>query len=290
MPGNGSLEDLLRAGANNLAAAGIDNPRRDARLLAAQALGKSATDLVASRTDRVSRRDEARFLDLVSRRSNGEPISRICGRRGFWTLDLQITPSVLDPRSDSESLIETALQLVDGHARDVRVLDLGTGSGCLLLALLAEWPRATGIGVDLSHEALCVARANAEEHGLDGRARFFCGNWADAVATDFDLVISNPPYIESGAIGTLQREVAQFDPRLALDGGPDGLAAYRALIPDLPRLLRPGGVMVLEIGADQAPAVKSLIERSKTKNVTVRQDLAGRNRCVSAKKSLESMD
>ncbi len=290
MPGNSSLEDLLRWGTERLAEAGIEDPRRDVRLIAAHAMGKTIADLVALRGSLVPPDVRIAFEGLVGRRLRGEPISRIGGRRGFWTLDLQITPDVLDPRPDSECLIETALRLVDGRTGEKRVLDLGTGSGCLLLALLAEWPNASGVGVDLSAEALRVARTNAKDLGFGRRAAFVCGDWTEALSAEFDLIVSNPPYIESGEIARLEREVADFDPRLALDGGSDGLEAYRRLIPDLPRLLKPGGVMVLEIGSDQAEAVKSLIERSKTKNVTVTQDLAGRNRCVSAKKALECID
>jgi len=203
-------------------------------------------------------------------------------------MELALSPDVLDPRPDSECLIEAALTLVDGDRQPIRILDLGTGSGCLLLALLSEWPNATGFGVDISLQALKTAIANAREQRLSDRAHFVCANWANGVIGQYDLIISNPPYIATSDIAQLDREVAAYDPHLALDGGEDGLAAYRSIIPNLPPLLRPGGTMLLEIGSDQASAVKSLIERSNTKNVTVLPDLAGRNRCISAKKPLES--
>ncbi len=215
------------------------------------------------------------FAALVARRAAGEPVAYITGRKSFWTLELEVTPAVLVPRPETETLIETALALLERPP--ARILDLGTGSGALLLAALSAWPHALGLGVDRSLPALAVARRNAERLGLAARARFIAGDWGRALAGPFDLVLANPPYVATG--GPVEAAVAAFEPAIALFAGPDGLDAYRALLPDVARLLAPGGLAVLELGAGQAPAVAALAAAAGLRGGT-RADLAGHARAL----------
>jgi release factor glutamine methyltransferase len=200
----------------------------------------------------------ARFAGLLRRRLAHEPMALLRGEQGFWSLNFQVSPATLIPRADSEALVEAALAAFPNAAAPLRVLDLGTGTGCLLLAVLAERPEASGLGVDRVPAAAALARENARMLGLAGRARFLVADWAAPLAGQFDLVLCNPPYIESAAIPGLMPEVARHEPASALDGGADGLAAYRAVLAALPGLLAPGGLAVLELGAGQESAVSAL--------------------------------
>jgi release factor glutamine methyltransferase len=217
----------------------------------------------------------ARFRAGLAARLDAVPMAHILGRRGFWTLDLAVSPATLIPRPDSETLVEAALHLFPDAAAPLRVLDLGTGTGCLLLAVLAERPRAFGVGVDRVPEAAALAAGNARRNGLAGRATFLAGDWATAIADRFDLVLSNPPYIETAVIPTLMPEVARHEPAGALDGGADGLDAYRRIVAALPALLAPGGAAVLELGAGQRPAVETLAREAGLKPAGCRADLGG---------------
>jgi release factor glutamine methyltransferase len=199
--------------------------------------------------------DAATFQALIARRAAHEPVARILGRREFWSLDFAVSPATLIPRPDSETLIEAALATFAGREPPRRVLDLGTGTGCLLLAALSEFSTAFGVGVDRSFAAAALAARNAAALGMAGRAAFLCADWATALDERFDLVLSNPPYIPTSQLRGLMPEVARYEPRAALDGGTDGYSAYRRLFPDLARLLAPNGVAVLEVGASQAPMV-----------------------------------
>jgi release factor glutamine methyltransferase len=217
----------------------------------------------------------------VARRLAGEPATRILGARAFWTLDLRVTPDVLDPRPDSETIVIAALEAIATRKDEpLRILDLGTGSGALLLALLSECPQATGVGVDLSQEACAIARENAERNGLAGRAKIVQGSWIGGLTETFDVIVSNPPYIESAVIPGLAQEVHQHDPMLALDGGADGLTAYREIARALPAVLRPGGVAVLELGIGQGPAVAGLAEAAGLSVRGSREDLGGVQRAL----------
>jgi len=266
---------LCRGGAV-LRAAGIDNPRLEARLLLGHALGVSQEALLRDRHVAV---DRAVFDVLLARRAAHEPLAFILGHREFWSLDLAVSPATLIPRPETETLIEAAVAAFPDRSAVRRVLDLGTGTGALLLAALSEFPAAFGVGVDVTPAAAVLAVANAARLGFGDRAAFLCGDWAGPLAGRFDLVLSNPPYIASGEIAALMPEVAEFEPRAALDGGPDGLAAYRRIVADLPRLLAPGGVAILEVGATQADAVAG-IAAARGFAADTRRDLAGTGRAV----------
>jgi release factor glutamine methyltransferase len=243
-----TIAEAIRLGAARLN--GIaDNPRQEARLLLAHASGLSQNDLI---------RDPHRSIDTtayeahLARRIAREPLALIVGRREFWSLDFQVSPATLVPRPDSETVIEAALAAFAGRPPPRRILDLGTGTGCLLLALLTEFPSAFGIGVDIAPAAAALARANAARLGLSDRSAFGVSDWTNPLSGRFDLIVANPPYIRGPDIASLMPEVGDHEPRVALDGGADGCDAYRAIIPVLDRHLEPHGAAVLEVGEGQA--------------------------------------
>jgi release factor glutamine methyltransferase len=271
-----------------LTAAGIDNARFEARLLLAHASGLSIEQLIARGRDAAPDSASARLRSLTARRVAREPMAYILGEREFWGLPFEVSPAVLVPRADSETVIEAVLGLMPDRDRAWRVLDLGVGSGCLLLTLLHEYPRASGVGIDASSEALTIARRNAVALGVADRARLAGGDWrragwADRLDGPFDLVVSNPPYVDSAAIGGLMPEVARFEPRLALDGGPDGLDAYRLIAAAAAKLVAAGGHLVVEIGEGQAIDVKGLFAEAGLTLLASWKDLGGIERVVSAK-------
>lgn len=280
----GSVGAFLCQAGQVLRAAAIDQPRFEARLLLAHAMGSTAEALLRDPRAPVPPEAAARFGAALKARLAATPVAHILGRQGFWTLDLAVSPATLIPRADSESLVEAALEACPDAAAPLRVLDLGTGTGCLLLAVLSERPRGFGIGVDRSPQAAALASRNARENGLAGRAAFLAGDWAAALAGRFDLVLSNPPYIDSAAIAGLMPEVSRHEPRLALDGGADGLDAYRALAAALPGLLAPGGVAVLELGQGQRPAVEALALAAGLAPLGCRRDLGGVERALTLAK------
>ena len=271
-----TIDEALRDGAARLHASGIDNPRLEARLLLAYALRTTQETVLRDRDAEI---DPTGYHSLLARRVAREPLAHILGRREFWSLDLLVSPDTLVPRPETETLIEAALAAFAGQPPPRQVLDLGTGSGCLLLAALSEFPASFGFGIDRSEAALALARRNAARLGLGDRAAFLCGDWGAALAGRFDLVLSNPPYIPSLEIDGLMPEVACCEPRLALDGGPDGLVAYRCLIPELDRLLTDRGVAVLEVGEGQADAVAAL-GREAGFTVATRRDLTEITRAI----------
>jgi release factor glutamine methyltransferase len=269
-----------------LQAAGIDSPVIDARLLVEAAAAASRADIIADPHRPLTPEQSAALETLVARRERREPVSQILGVKGFWKIMLRVTPRVLTPRPESETIVEWALARFAPNER-FRVLDLGVGSGALLLAILAERPGATGLGVDVSEEALAVVRENAANLGLAGRTALLRGDWTAGLAAEsFDLVVSNPPYIRSGDIAGLAPEVRDHEPRLALDGGADGLDAYRRLAGEIPRVLRPGGHFAVEIGFDQGPAVRRLFETEALEGVSVLRDLGDRDRVVAGAKKI----
>nr|WP_221214364.1 peptide chain release factor N(5)-glutamine methyltransferase [Sphingobium fontiphilum] len=256
---------------------GSDTARLDAELLMAHALGIGRADMLMRQRD-LDPPDG--FAALVERRAGGEPLAYITGSRDFWTITLAVTPAVLIPRPDSETLIEAAVDHFAGTAGPSRILDLGVGSGALLLAALDQWPVATGIGVDMSDAALGVARANAVALGMADRADMRTGDWAAGIEERFDLILANPPYIVADAV--LARDVIDHEPHGALFAGADGLDNYRRIAPALPRLLTPGGMAAIEIGYDQSESVGALLA-AQGLSVAMRRDLGGHVRCLIAR-------
>ncbi|MGD0764421.1 MAG: peptide chain release factor N(5)-glutamine methyltransferase [Roseiarcus sp.] len=255
-------------------------PAREARLLLAAAGALRASDLVGAPEAPLGAAAR-RVSAFAARRAAGEPLSRILGRREFWSLSLAISPDALDPRPETETIVEAALATFAARRGEpIALLDLGVGSGALLCALLSEFPAARGIGVDVSEGAANVARANVEALGLTNRAEIRLGDWGAGLDGPFDLIAANPPYVRSGEIADLPREVRDHDPRLALDGGKDGLDAYRALLPQIARLLAPEGRFFLEVGAGQAEAVMTIAAAAGLAELATFDDLAGVARVV----------
>ncbi len=279
-----TLVSAWKAAKARLEAAGVEGPVIDARLLVEAASGASRVDIITD-PHRLLTDEQALTLEsLVSRREKREPVSHILGVRGFWKIMLKVTPDVLTPRPDTESLLDVLLPRIPVD-RAVSVLDLGVGSGAILLAILSERPAARGLGVDVSAEAVAVARENAANLGLVSRVALLRGDWTAGLASDsFDVVVANPPYIATGDLGDLAPEVRDHEPRLALDGGYDGLEAYRAIAPQIMRVLRPDGVFAVEIGLGQAAAVEALFQDAGAMSVSVHNDLTDRQRIVAGMK------
>lgn len=259
----------------------------DARILLEAATGLDRHALLRDGDQPIGGVAARRYAELIGRRRGGEPVWRILGEREFWGLPFAISPDVLDPRPDTETLVSAGLEMLGpARARSVNVLDLGTGSGAILVALLHELQHARGAGVDRSEAACRMARSNADRHGLGDRAAFLVGDWSAALASNgFDLVVSNPPYIETAVIPTLAREVRDHDPVAALDGGSDGLSCYRTVVADLPHLLRDGGCALLEVGVGQSTDVLALMRAAGLVDLGTRQDLGGRERVVVGRKA-----
>ena len=311
-----NLAETIAQAALLLRRAGIDDAVAEARILCAALLGIDRAQLLAQDMQEPSATALARLDAALIRRAGGEPVARILGRREFWSLQLDLNAATLVPRPDSETLIDVALTLFPDRRAPLRVLDLGTGSGCLLLALLSEFPFATGIGIDSAPDAVKMAAHNAAQLGFSERGKFVVANWSDADFVKFlhvsfprrrasnlsdngsgiekldsrlrgndnncafDLVISNPPYIAHAVIATLDRAVRDHDPMAALDGGADGLDAYRSLAKILPDLWRDGGHALFEIGYDQADATTALFHAAGFQNIRLKRDLAGQPRCL----------
>ena len=283
-----SLSDIVSRVAKRLWQVGIENEDYEARVLVAHALGLPSATLYLEAPEHLSFRQGMDIEHYVERRCKREPLSKIVGEKEFWSLPFKVSKATLDPRPDSETLIEAVLECFPDHLANFRFLDIGTGSGCLLLAALQEYPNSSGVGVDISPEALKIATYNADVLGMTARTKFLEGSWTAPVEDVFDVILSNPPYIATAEIATLSPEVREFDPMLALDGGEDGLGAYRQLMPLLAAVLQPQGYVFLEIGYTQQAAVEAFVVEAGLQVVACRQDLAGHPRCVVAKKSLLS--
>jgi len=265
-----------------LKAAGVDNPRLDARLLWEQADRIEKSALVAYG------RCEAIFDGLVARRIAREPLAYVTGHREFWSLDFAVGPGCLIPRPETETLIEQGKMLFKDRTAPLAILDMGTGSGCLLIAALSEFPNAHGVGIDLSPDALQWTERNLSAHKLRDRASLLETGWIEEASPGFDLILSNPPYIPTADIDTLEPEVRDYEPRAALDGGPDGLDAYRALTRRIAHLLKPSGHAILEIGIGQADAVAALAAAGNLQVVRIATDLAGIPRAIVLKRNNSS--
>jgi release factor glutamine methyltransferase len=283
-----TVETARRALATRFRQQGIDSAELDAQLLTGDAFGLDLTGLIAA-TTRIVTADEAAHLEnFMQRRLAGEPVARILGVKEFWGLTLNLSPATLVPRPDTETVVELALEVCRRqHSTNElrRIADIGTGSGAILLALLSELPDATGVGTDISLEALRMARDNAARLSLAPRAAFVACNYTAALSGTFDLIVSNPPYICSADIAGLDREVREYDPPCALDGGADGLTAYRAIAPEAARLLAPGGTLIVEAGCGQSGPIADLMSASGlTPDVPPKADLAGILRAVAGRK------
>jgi release factor glutamine methyltransferase len=275
-------QTALRVAVAQLQAADIPSPLWEARHLLCDLEGITPTDIIAYPDLPVHHITQ--YQDWVALRASGVPMSRITGRRNFWGLEFHVTPATLDPRMDSEVLVKEALALIPTD-QTCDIADIGTGTGCLILALLHDCPFATGIGLDISSEALKTAQSNADTLGLSGRVRFVKSDWLSALKPQsIDILVSNPPYIVQGEIQHLDPAVRDHDPILALDGGTDGLDAYRAIIETAPKVLRPGGWIALEIGWDQGQTVPNLLDKAGFLRISCHQDTAGRDRVVLGQK------
>ena len=282
-----TVEDARRALTSRLRSAGIASAELDARLLTGDVLGLDFTGLITAASRRLRPEEAHRLEAFAQRRLAGEPVARILGVKEFWGLPLQLSPATLVPRPDTETVVELALEIgrSEDRAQPPRIVDIGTGSGAILLALLSEWREATGIGTDISPMALKTASHNAARLGLAPRAAFVACNYASALFGMFDFIVSNPPYIRSADIAELDREVRHHDPACALDGGADGLDAYRAIVPEAARLLTPGGTLIVEAGCGQSGPISHLMAASGlTLERAPKADLAGIPRAVAGRK------
>lgn len=272
--------DWLKAAESRLEAAGVDPAGFEARQLLMSGAGLTRSDLTARPEGRLTEDDLSRLEILMVRRLSREPLSHILGSQPFWTLDLKVTRDVLTPRADTETIVDAALEAVSDRNAPLRFLDIATGSGAIALALLSELPRARAVATDISPAALDIARENALRHGLSERLELVETSWADGLGGPFDLVVSNPPYIASAVIDTLEPEVREHEPRLALDGGRTGLDPYPNLFAEARRLLAPGGAGVFEIGYDQGSATLALARAAGASRAVLRADLGGNDRAV----------
>lgn len=277
------LDQLLAEAADAFRAAGLEQARFEARALAVALLGISRESMVAEPRQPVAVKSARVFRDGVARRAAREPFARIVGFREFWSLDFALSPDTLVPRPETEGIVETVLDNVSDRRAPLSVLDIGTGTGCILLALLKELPGACGVGVDVAEGAVATARNNATQLGLSERASFAIGDWLAGIASRYDVIVCNPPYVAEGDRADLAPEVALFDPARALFAGADGLDAYRAIVPLLPSILATGGLVVFECGTGQAHDVVRLMEQTGFEDVVVRHDLSGIERVVSAR-------
>jgi release factor glutamine methyltransferase len=276
-----TLGALWRRGAAQLCAGGVETPNLDARVLLANVLGIEIAQLIADSNEPIGEEIEAQFVALIARRAQGEPVARIVGFKEFWGRRFAVSADVLVPRPETETLVEAVLHARPDKNARLHVLDLGTGSGALLAAILLERPAATGIGIDRSEAAVKIARNNLASLGLHERAALLCSDWGRALGARFDVVVANPPYIATAEVDKLPREVRSYDPRDALDNGTDGLRSYRAILADLKRLMAPDGIAVVELGAGQEEAVAKLARDTDiVVHGSARRDLSGHPRAL----------
>jgi release factor glutamine methyltransferase len=281
-PAATALSVLLAEATGRLRDAGLDSPRREAVALAVQCLGLGRESMVAAPNRPLTEPQTRLFREATSRRAAGEPLARITGHREFWSLDFVLSADTLVPRPDTETVVEAVLAEITDSSAVLSILDLGTGSGCILLALLSELANARGTGIDISQAAIETARENMNRLGLHSRAGFQTGNWTDGLSTQFDIVVANPPYIAEADRDALMVEVRDHDPPLALFAGADGLAAFRALISGLAGVLVPGGLVALECGAGQGPKVAEMLALAGFDSARLVADMGGHDRVVVA--------
>lgn len=279
-PKTNSIREALRYAVLRLQQEKIESASLDARLLLEHVLRLSREQLLLAMEDVLTQEQEARYYALISARVQRQPVSQLLGKREFWGMEFKVTTDTLDPRPDSETVIEEVLFRLPDRQKPYKILDLGTGTGCLLLSLLKELPNATAIGVDISEAAINVAKENTLCFGMQSRVAFLTSDWCEKLAGQFDIIVANPPYIPSRSIESLAPEVAKHEPRLALDGGEDGLECYRKIMAALPKLLAPGGFAVFEIGVGQHQALAEIATKQGLTLAGMKQDLSGIIRCV----------
>jgi release factor glutamine methyltransferase len=282
--------EALASGRAALQRNGITSAGLDARLLLADAAGIDMAALLARAPDVLPALADAAFKNHIGRRAAGEPVARILGESEFWGLPFKVDAATLLPRPDTETLVEAALEEARGWPPEISICDLGTGSGAIVIALLKELPKARAVATDISEDALAMTRRNAERLGVLPRLRLLNIGFAEELEGQFNLVVSNPPYVRSDVIPTLEREVRDYDPVIALDGGPDGLAAYRAILAQAGRLIAAGGSLALEVGFDQSEMVGALCRDAGLGTVTIRKDLSGNARVVIARCGVSEVD
>ncbi len=277
-----SIGALYQELAEELAAAGIEEPRLEARMLLSFAAGIEQSRIIGYPEDEIAANTATQLNSFAQRRKTGEPIAYITGQKEFWSLNFKVTPDTLIPRPDSETLIEAVLGEIPDRSASLRILDLGTGTGCLLLALLSELPNATGLGVDINPRACEIAEENAARIGLTSRVKIKTNDWMTGLDGEFDIIISNPPYIIESDIAALDLDVNQFEPHLALSGGPDGLAAYHIIAAQCLQHLPPKGLLAVECGMGQATDIKGIFENNNLKVKNILRDIANVERCILA--------
>jgi release factor glutamine methyltransferase len=274
-----TLSEMMAHIRNCFLVAGIEDPMAEARIIVGGLLGLSRTDFVTRGEDHLKLEDEVLIHDAVGRRTRGEPPYRILGRREFYGLDLALSKDTLEPRPDTEVLVDLVFDLVKHRRQEpLDIIDLGTGTGAICLALLSQLPNASGTGTDLAPGALATAAGNAESNGLGNRFKTIESRWFEKISGRYDVIVSNPPYINSDVIPALDREVREHDPLLALDGGPDGLDAYRAIASGAAGFLKPNGFVAVETGFDQKKSVKDIFESAGFAEISAVKDLAGNDR------------
>lgn len=277
-----TLADALDDVEARLREAAIEDPRFESRVLVAHAVDLSVGEVLFHTQRPVTPAEASQIARYTEERSKRKPVSHIFGEKEFWSLTFEVTPDVLTPRPDTETLVETALALVPERDQPVSILDLGVGSGCILLSLLTELPQAYGVGVDIDFDACLVAHRNAFRLGLENRSAIIQGDWMSAIGGKFDLVLSNPPYIPTGDIETLEPEVRDYEPRLALSGGRDGIDCYKRILTSVGTVISPGGSLLLEVGSGQAQAVSAMARQNPLFRVKTAADLGKVDRCVLA--------
>ena len=275
-----SIREVLEIAATKLKNAGVEQPIKDARILLGYSLDKPWERFYGKEREIIKSEQLHDYGQKVLRRCQREPVSRIIGRREFWNLELEITPFALDPRPDSETLIEAALDKFPDRRRPLNILDLGSGSGCLVLAALQEWPHSNGLGIDIDPHCVELAKANARRNGLSDRVKFQAGDWSNNLDEKFDIVLCNPPYIPTNDIFKLDEEVRFFEPKKALDGGPDGLDCYVQLSSQFRKLLTAHGLIFLEIGFHQKKQICEIMRISGLDVIGIKKDIGQRDRCL----------
>ena len=277
-----TLGSVYRYLIRELSLSKIENPQLEARILLAFASGVKQTRIIGYPEDKLDNSIISNLEKIMARRKTGEPIAYITGVKEFWSLNFNVTKETLIPRPDSETIVQSVLDTITNHMDRISILDLGTGSGCLLLALLSELPKAIGVGIDISSRSCKIAKKNAKELGLNNRAKFYQGNWMEGIHDQFDIIVTNPPYVAEPDMEFLDREIRLFEPHLALSGGPDGVAAYRLIAKESITRLKTAGILVVEIGINQAQSIRDIFVQNGLKIIKTQRDFSNIDRCILA--------